>query len=38
MIDLPVIGIVKRDYNDSSVYITATMKEIDELVKAKLIS
>ncbi|MFS8090540.1 N-acetylmannosamine-6-phosphate 2-epimerase (plasmid) [Enterococcus gallinarum] len=35
MIDLPVIGIVKRDYNDSSVYITATMKEIDELVKAK---
>lgn len=30
--DLPVIGIVKRDYDDSSVYITPTMKEVDELV------
>lgn len=34
-VDLPVIGIVKRDYKDSKVYITATMKEIDELVEAK---
>lgn len=34
-VDLPVIGIVKRDYEDSKVYITATMKEIEELVEAK---
>ncbi len=34
-VDLPVIGIVKRDYQDSKVFITATMKEIDELVEAK---
>lgn len=33
-VDLPVFGIVKRDYPDSKVYITATMKEVDELVKA----
>lgn len=32
--DLPVIGIVKRDYSDSDVYITATMAEIDELMLA----
>lgn len=31
--DLPIIGIVKRDYEDSNVYITATMKEIDELME-----
>ncbi|WP_225743790.1 N-acetylmannosamine-6-phosphate 2-epimerase [Marinilactibacillus sp. Marseille-P9653] len=31
--ELPLIGIVKRDYDDSSVYITATMKEIDELME-----
>lgn len=30
--DLPVIGIVKRDYQDLKVYITATMTEIDELM------
>lgn len=31
-VDLPVIGIVKRDYPDSSVYITPTMREVEELV------
>lgn len=33
-VDLPVIGIVKRDYADSEVYITPTMKEVDELMEA----
>lgn len=33
-VQLPVIGIVKRDYPDSKVYITPTMKEIEELVGA----
>ncbi len=31
VVDLPIIGIIKRDYDDSSVYITPTLKEIDEL-------
>ena len=31
-VDLPVIGIVKRDYDDSKVYITPTMKEMEELM------
>lgn len=30
---LPVIGIVKRDYEGCKVYITPTMKEIDELME-----
>ena len=34
-VDLPVIGIVKRDYEDSKVYITPTMKEINELIEVK---
>lgn len=34
-VDLPVIGIVKRDYDDSEVYITPTMKEIDELMEVR---
>lgn len=31
-VDLPVIGIIKRDYTDSDVYITPTIKEVDELM------
>lgn len=33
-VDLPVIGIVKRDYEGCEVYITPTMKEVDELMEA----
>lgn len=32
-VDVPIIGIVKRDYEDSDVFITATMKEVEELVE-----
>ena len=33
--DIAIIGIVKRDYEDSEIYITPTMKEIDELMEVK---
>lgn len=33
-VKLPVIGIVKQDYSDSKVYITPTIKEVEELVFA----
>ena len=33
-VDLPLIGIIKKVYMDSGVYISPTIKEIDELVKA----
>ena len=32
-VDLPVIGIVKRDYEDSDIYITPTMREVEELME-----
>jgi N-acylglucosamine-6-phosphate 2-epimerase len=31
-VDLPIIGLVKRDYPQCDVYITATRKEADELI------
>lgn len=34
-VQLPIIGIVKRDYESSKVYITPTMKEIEELMEVK---
>lgn len=34
-VDLPVIGIVKRDYEDSKIYITPTMLEVQELMEVK---
>ena len=35
-VDLPVIGIVKKDYEDSKVYITPTMDEVDDLVSSNV--
>ena len=34
-VELPVIGIVKRDYEGCGVYITPTMKEMEELMEVK---
>ncbi|MCI8495364.1 MAG: N-acetylmannosamine-6-phosphate 2-epimerase [Lachnospiraceae bacterium] len=33
MVDLPIIGIVKKDYKDSQVYITPTLREVEELME-----
>ena len=35
-VDLPVIGIVKRNYPDSDIYITPTKKEIDKALTTNL--
>lgn len=34
-IDLPVIGLIKRDYPDSPIFITATQKEVKALMEVK---
>lgn len=36
VVDVPIIGIIKKDYDDSEVYITPTMKEIDDLVASNV--
>ena len=32
---LPIIGIIKKEYKDSDVYITPTIKEVKKLIKSK---
>lgn len=34
-VDLPIIGIVKQNYEGCDVYITPTMKEVDQLMEVK---
>ncbi len=34
-VDLPIIGIVKRDYEDSQIYITPTILEVNELLETR---
>lgn len=33
VVDLPVIGIIKKSYSDSDIYITATKQEVEDLLK-----
>lgn len=33
-VDVPVIGLVKRNYDDSPIFITPTLREIEEVVQA----
>jgi N-acylglucosamine-6-phosphate 2-epimerase len=33
-VDVPIIGIVKRDYPDSDVFITPTLKEVEEVISS----
>lgn len=35
VVDLPVIGIIKRNYDDSEIYITPTQKEVKELLETQ---
>ncbi|CCQ95797.1 putative N-acetylmannosamine-6-phosphate 2-epimerase [[Clostridium] ultunense Esp] len=35
-VDLPVIGLIKREYPNSSVYITPTLKEVQELIDVEV--
>ena len=35
VVDLPIIGIIKREYKDSNVYITPTLKEVNELLSTR---
>lgn len=35
VVDLPVIGIIKRNYDDSDIYITSTKKEVKELLQTR---
>lgn len=35
-VDLPVIGIIKRDYQDSDIYITATSQEVADLLTTEV--
>ncbi|MEH7246794.1 N-acetylmannosamine-6-phosphate 2-epimerase [Neobacillus niacini] len=33
-VSLPIIGLVKQNYEDSEIYITPTIKEVDEVIRA----
>lgn len=35
VVDLPIIGIIKRDYDDSEIYITASKREVEELLTTR---